>query len=112
MYTLVLIFIGMPAVSLLLYDQLKRRKERRRAEAWVAAQPVEVLISERRKAARTARALLEKQIDCDDFTDEFGKSQDPEIQKLIYIVAPIECEDFLNYYRKSIEKRISVLEKR
>lgn len=111
MYTVVLIFLGISAVCLLLYDQLKRRGKRRKAEAWVASQPLEALTSERRNAAEKARSLLEKQIDCDDFIDEFRKSQDPEIQKLVYIVESIETEEFLNDYRKSIEKRISVLEK-
>ncbi len=71
MYTLVLILLGMWAIAVLLYNHLKRSKERRRAEAWVASQPVEVLISERRRAVEKARALLKGQIDCDDFIHEF-----------------------------------------
>jgi len=94
-YFLAVILIGISVVGLLLYDHLSRRKKRRRAEAWVASQPKDVLISERRKAAEKARALLEKQIYCDDFLTEFGKSEDPEIKKLVYVVECIESEEFL-----------------
>jgi hypothetical protein len=111
MYPLVLILLGLWALLIIGGFYRRHRKEKRRAEIWFASQPVEILISGRRRAAERARALLKEQIDCDDFINEFGKSQDPEIQKLVIIVQQIENEEFLNEYRKPIEKRISVLEK-
>ncbi len=110
MYILVLILLGTCALLIIGGFYRKHRKERYRAAAWLASQPGEKLISGRRRAAERARALLEQQIDCDDFTDEFGKSEDPEIQKLSSIVGEIETEEFLNDYRRSIEKQISKLE--
>ncbi len=110
MYILVLILLGIWALLIIAGFYSKHRNERRRAAAWLASQPLEMLISGRRRAAERARALLKEQIDCDDFTDEFGKSEDPEIQKLVNIVGEIETEEFLNDYRRSIEKQISKLE--
>ncbi len=110
MYTLVLLLLGVWALVIIGGFYRKHRKERRRAEIWIASQPPEMLISWRRRASERARALLEEQIYCDDFIDEFGKSEDPEIQKLVKIVMGIESEEFLNSHRKSIEKQILVLE--
>ena len=90
---------------------MKRCKKRHKAEAWVASQPLEGLISERRKAAERARALLEDQINDNDFIDEFRKSEDPEIQKLVYMVECFEPEEE-EYYRRGIERQISVLTKK
>ena len=109
MFTLVLILLGIWALVIIVGICRKYYKKRRRIRTWLTSQPAEALISGRRKAAERARALLEEQIDSDDFLDEFGKSEDPEIQKLVYIVERIDPEE-TDEYRKWIEKRISVLE--
>ncbi len=110
MYTLVVIFLVISAVGLLLYDQLKRRKKRRKAEAWLATQPAEAVIQGRRKAAEKGRALQEEKIDCRTLIEEFEHSRDPEIQKLVKYVIDIEGEEFEFSYWRSLEKRISALE--
>jgi hypothetical protein len=112
MYTVVLILLGIWALLIIGAFYRKHRKEERREEIWLASQPLEIIISGRRRVAERARALLKEQIDCDDFIDEFGKSEDPEIKKLVNIVEHIETEEFLKEYRKPIEKRIAVLEKK
>jgi hypothetical protein len=110
MYTLVVIFLGIWALVIIVGFYRKYYTERRRIGTWLTSQPAEALISQRRRAAERGRALLDEQIDCDDFIDEFGNSEDPEIQKLVNIVEQIATEEFLNSYKRAIEKRIVRLE--
>ncbi len=110
MYTIVLILLGTWALLIIEGFYRKHRKERHRAKIWLTSQPPEAVVSGRKRAAERARALLEDQLDCDDFIAEFRRSEDPEIQKLVSILTRVESEEFLNSYRKSIEKRILVLE--
>ncbi len=77
MYTLVLVLLGIWALVIIGGFYRKHRKERHRVNTWLASQSAEAVISGRRKAAEKGRALLEEQIHCDDFVDEFGKEGRP-----------------------------------
>ena len=107
-----LIFLGIWTLVIIGGFYRNHRKERRKIKTWFASQTAEAVISGRRKAAEKGRALLEKQIDCDNFIEEFGRSEDPEIQSLVSTVNNMSVEDdeFRSAFRKSIEKRIRVLE--
>jgi hypothetical protein len=112
MYTLIVIVLGIWTLIIVGGFYRKYRKERSRVKLWLASQPPEILISGRKRAAERARALIQDQIDCDTFIEELGKSQDPEIQKLLRIVVnmSVEDDDFRRDFKDSIEKRILILE--
>ncbi len=111
MYTVVVIFIGVLVLVTLYVDHYRKR---RRTKRWLASQPPELIISGRKRAVEKARALLQEQIDCHVFAEEFKQSQDPEIQKLVAIVAELLQEgdeyDFPNWFRTSMEEQILELE--
>jgi hypothetical protein len=111
MYTLVLISLAICTLMILGSYLLKRIKERGRLKTWLASQPADAVISGRQRAADKGRALLEAKLSCSDFVEEFKRSEDPEIQKLVNIVKSIETGEFPSSYGKSIEKQILVLEK-
>ena len=85
MYTLVLILVGICILAIIGGIYREHVKEKRRARTWLASQPLESMISGRRKVAERGRALLEEQIDFDTFSKEFRQSQDPEIKNLVEI---------------------------
>jgi hypothetical protein len=111
MYTLVIILLALVVIGTVVSFYREHRRKRHQDDRWLASQPLESIISRRRKAAEKGRALLEGQIDCDNFLEGFGKSEDPEIQKLVKIVTnmSLEDEEFHSGFGKSIKKRISVL---
>jgi hypothetical protein len=109
MYALVVILLALVVFFLSIY--LGHRRKIHKAKRWLASQPPEVIISGRKRAAEKGRALLEEQIDFDNFIEEFEQSQDPEIQKLVEIVDTMIHDRLeLNEYRGYIEKQILVLE--
>jgi hypothetical protein len=111
MYTLVGILLALVLVGMFVSIYRNHRRKIHEAKRWLASQPPEVIISGRKRAAEKGRALLEEQIDCDNFIEEFGQSQDPEIQELVAIVATMIYDRLeLNEYRGYIEKQILVLE--
>jgi len=111
MYIVAVILIGvLVLVTLYLDHYIKRRRIKR----WLASQPPEVIISGRKRAAERARALLQEQIYCQTFMEEFEQSQDPEIQKLVATVALFLQEgdeyDFQHWFKDEMEEQILALE--
>jgi len=114
MYTLVVILLALVLFGMFVSIYRNHRRKIREAKRWLASQPPEIIISGRKRAAEKGRALLKEQINCDNFIEEFGQSQDPEIQKLVTFVATFLREggedEFQNRFRDSMEKQILLLE--
>jgi hypothetical protein len=112
MYIVAVILIGVLVLVTLYLDHYIRR---RRIKRWFASQPPEVIISGRKRVAERARALLQEQIECYAFMNGVEQSQDPEIQKLIAIVAEVLQEgnedDFPDWVKDSMKEQILVLER-
>jgi hypothetical protein len=110
-YTLsIMLWIAIIVTALLVAGSVYRK--RLRQKQWLASQPPDVLISGRVKAAEMARALLKDQIDYDNFIDEIGQSQDPEIKHLLSLLSDlVEHEPYENdRLSHKIERQICRME--